>query len=505
MNRRTSDVLDRVGPLLHQVVERADQDRHDRKRPPAPEQVLEEDGLELDRVLGPVAQLVLEQVGAGLRGDPIDVGAVGRDQPERRREVLAGQREPIAAILVRHAQDHEGVGVGLLDQLLVGPGVDRAAAVEVDVRAEDAPEPRAAASTSVRGSPAPRSCAKNCASCARKARSLPGYDRPARAARPHPFAGGRPRGMPRTSARRAPSPGRAARPFPEACSARAACPASRSTRAWISGSVVLPSRWRTIDWKPSSGISTGSSKTPERVLQRGIGPPLMLEALGGERTKLGAFEGRHTRVPWLGLSGKGETRPTPRQARAQGPRLTYCSRRARNRQAASAQRQERGGSAIKGRDQAGGAASWGGFGCMLESPCGGASDQDSNGCSNGLRERPQMQSLYHAIRSRGNAPELPCVSGVAPSALRASPRGQQSGAPSVASGPERPRRPRVATFFALVARIIAARLAARSAERSSCSLRRSDRAASEQAARGYACLFIVQRMLRDQEDDPPVG
>ena len=82
-------ILDRVGPPLHQVVERADQDRHDRERPTAPEQVLEEDDLELDRMLGPVAQLVVEQLGAGVRGDPVDVGR-GRSALVPR----AGSRSP---------------------------------------------------------------------------------------------------------------------------------------------------------------------------------------------------------------------------------------------------------------------------------------------------------------------------------------------------------------------------------------------------------------------------
>ena len=41
-----------------------------------------------------------------------------------------------------HAQDDERVGLGVLDELLVGPGVDRAAAVKVDVRAQDAAKAR---------------------------------------------------------------------------------------------------------------------------------------------------------------------------------------------------------------------------------------------------------------------------------------------------------------------------------------------------------------------------
>ena len=68
------------------------------------------------------------------------------------------------------------------------------------------------------------------------------------------------------------------------------------------------------------------------------------------------------------------------------------------------QRQERGGSAIKGRAQAGGAASWGGFGCMLESPCGRSERSRFQRVQQRGSGEEQMQSLYHAIRSRGNGP-----------------------------------------------------------------------------------------------------
>ncbi len=73
-------VVDRVDPALHQVVERADQDRHDREVAPSSQDVLEKHDLELDRVLGPMRQLVLEQVATRQRGDPIDVR---RDRSER--------------------------------------------------------------------------------------------------------------------------------------------------------------------------------------------------------------------------------------------------------------------------------------------------------------------------------------------------------------------------------------------------------------------------------------
>jgi hypothetical protein len=134
---------------------------------------LQEDDLELDRVLGPVRQLVVEQVLAGQRGDAVDVGQVGARPAQRGLEILAGQGEPVGTVLVRHAQDHERIGVGPFGQFPVRPGVDRPAALEVDVRAQDAAQGMGACpSPSAAGRPAPRSWAKNWPSCARSARSV---------------------------------------------------------------------------------------------------------------------------------------------------------------------------------------------------------------------------------------------------------------------------------------------------------------------------------------------
>ena len=68
------------------------------------------------------------------------------------------------------AQDHERVGVGLLDQLLVRPGVDRPAALEVDVRAQDRRgSRRGSAGPSSTGEPGTAGApTKNCSSCARE-------------------------------------------------------------------------------------------------------------------------------------------------------------------------------------------------------------------------------------------------------------------------------------------------------------------------------------------------
>src|SRR3569833_2332730 len=88
-------------------------------------------------MLGPMRDLVLEEVLTAQRGDPIDVATVGWYQPKWRLEILASQYKAVGAILVGHAQNHERVGVGLLDELLVRPRVDRSAAVKVDMRADD--------------------------------------------------------------------------------------------------------------------------------------------------------------------------------------------------------------------------------------------------------------------------------------------------------------------------------------------------------------------------------
>src|SRR5262249_1628932 len=98
-------IVDWFGSLLHQILERSDQDRHNRERPAPSEQILEENDLELDRMLCPVAQLILKQIRAGLLGDAIDVGLVGRDQPQGSGKVLASQREPVPAILMRDSQN----------------------------------------------------------------------------------------------------------------------------------------------------------------------------------------------------------------------------------------------------------------------------------------------------------------------------------------------------------------------------------------------------------------
>ena len=66
--------------------------------------------------------IVVEQAVAVLRYEAIDVVLIGRHDAERRLEVLARQREAMAAV-VRRADDDEQRARRLLDRLLEGPGV----------------------------------------------------------------------------------------------------------------------------------------------------------------------------------------------------------------------------------------------------------------------------------------------------------------------------------------------------------------------------------------------
>ena len=243
----------------------------------------------------------------------------------------------------------------------------------------------AAASTSVRGSPAPRSCAKNCASCARKARSLPGVRPSRQGRRPHPFlAVGRVECRERRPvehhrlielldhlpkrAQREPLPRLAEHPRLDL----------RQRRLAVE---VADDRLEAVERDQHRIVEDARAGLPARHRSAP-------DARGAGRREDEAWGVRGTPYPRSLARTLGQRQHASHPATSQGARsATYLlfgkSREPSSRQA---QRQERGGSAIKGRDQAGGAASWGGFGCMLESPCGGASDQDSNGCSKGIRE-----------------------------------------------------------------------------------------------------------------------
>ena len=135
----------------HEFVKRAGQDRHDFERFPVAQQmqVLQEEHLKFDRVLVPMRQLAGEQVqvgaaGRGLEpgGQPLDKKAVGLDRAQRSVEMLARDREELRRPGMRGAKNDEQIGVGLFDDSLVRPGERRAAAVQVDMRAEHAGQPR---------------------------------------------------------------------------------------------------------------------------------------------------------------------------------------------------------------------------------------------------------------------------------------------------------------------------------------------------------------------------
>ncbi len=128
-----------------ELVERTGQDRHHFERPLAPQQILQEQHLEFDRMLLPMRQFAGKQIkiGGARRGlepggQPLDEKAIGLDGAQRRVEVLAGDRKQMPRPGVRGTEDDEQIGVALLDHPLVGPGKGRAPAMQVDMRAEHA-------------------------------------------------------------------------------------------------------------------------------------------------------------------------------------------------------------------------------------------------------------------------------------------------------------------------------------------------------------------------------
>ena len=99
--------------------------------------MLEEDHLELDRMLESMRQFILEKVRPRRFRQAIDEGPIRPRRAERGLEIFPSQRKPVLAILVGNTQDHEDIGVGSLDQLSISPGIDRPSATEVDMWAED--------------------------------------------------------------------------------------------------------------------------------------------------------------------------------------------------------------------------------------------------------------------------------------------------------------------------------------------------------------------------------
>ncbi len=132
-------ILDRVDPALEMVVKRADQNRHDRERMFLAQHVLQPDHLKLDRVLGSVHELVFEELLARRRGDPVHILPIRRCNAQRGLKVFQRQCEVTPAILVRDAQNDEGVSLGILGQLFVSPSVNGSAPTKIDMRADHSP------------------------------------------------------------------------------------------------------------------------------------------------------------------------------------------------------------------------------------------------------------------------------------------------------------------------------------------------------------------------------
>ena len=102
--------------------------------------MLEKNDLKLDRMLGPVGQLVVEKFRPTSRRDPIDIRTIGRYHAQGRLEILASQGKPSPAVLMGHPQDDERIGLGVFDQVFVRPRVNRSPAVEVDMWAQYRPQ-----------------------------------------------------------------------------------------------------------------------------------------------------------------------------------------------------------------------------------------------------------------------------------------------------------------------------------------------------------------------------
>jgi hypothetical protein len=125
------------------VLAEAGEDGDDpRSGPFLAEDVAEEDGLELERVLA----LVIELVGVGIevagRGESVDRGEVGLHRAERRRERLPAESERLAHRRVGGAEEDERVGV-LRErggERVVGRAVAARATPRIDVRGDEPDE-----------------------------------------------------------------------------------------------------------------------------------------------------------------------------------------------------------------------------------------------------------------------------------------------------------------------------------------------------------------------------
>ena len=101
--------------------------------------ILEEEGLELERVFGAVENFIGEEVAAvGLLQRPHEF-PVGFDGTQGRVVIFLGSDEELAHAIVRGTKQDEEVSVAPLYQLLIRPGIAEAADPQIDVWRNDTP------------------------------------------------------------------------------------------------------------------------------------------------------------------------------------------------------------------------------------------------------------------------------------------------------------------------------------------------------------------------------
>src|SRR5688572_12587580 len=127
------------------------EDRDDARVAPT-EEMAEEDGLELERVLALVIELVGVRIEITSAGDLVDRCEVALDRAERRREAFTTERKWLTHRRVRRSEQHERVGARgkcVLERSVRVPVAERAAPW-IDVRSDEADEPVAVRFVAVR-------------------------------------------------------------------------------------------------------------------------------------------------------------------------------------------------------------------------------------------------------------------------------------------------------------------------------------------------------------------
>src|SRR5439155_9472254 len=104
---------------------------------PGREEIAEEHGLELDRVLVAVRHLGAEAVLPGPPRETLDEVHVDRRRAEWRLVRLPREREGMPHARVTGPEDHEQVRVAALGEVAVAPRVRGSAAMKVDVRRDE--------------------------------------------------------------------------------------------------------------------------------------------------------------------------------------------------------------------------------------------------------------------------------------------------------------------------------------------------------------------------------